>query len=82
VLKFISKLVETYKTFLAKGDIYLASDIAFISIFRNCTSNFSFKIYGRTEQTCSLDVIEFSTNQKAVNFLFFNYISVTVRNLD
>jgi len=48
VLKFISKLVGTFKTFLAKGDILLGSYIAFIAIFRNSTSNFLFKTYGKT----------------------------------
>jgi len=32
VIKFISKLVGTSKTFLAKGDIYLASDITFTAM--------------------------------------------------
>jgi len=48
VLKFIPKLVATSETFLAKGDIFLGSDIALIAIFRNRTSNFPFKTYGRT----------------------------------
>jgi len=43
MLKFIFKLVGTSKTFLAKGDNFLASDIAFTAIFRNRTSNFPFK---------------------------------------
>jgi len=48
VLTFISKLVGTSRTFLAKVDIFLGSDVAFVAIFRNRTSNFPFKIYERT----------------------------------
>jgi len=75
VLKFISELVRTSKTFLAKGDIFLASDISLLLFLGTVYPISYLKPMKGLRANMVSDVIEFSTNQKTVNFFGFLMIS-------